>query len=130
MITPTNASLRRESLTGLPAAGTPAAIAQSITGRPYISWSQVQQYQMCLRAFEFKYVLKAEPNFVPSSLIFGSAMHEAFAQVHTAQLEGIPIPTPEELNQRLSNAMNSTLSCQFAIQKQNLQHNCILSVCE
>ena len=64
---------------------------------------------MCLRAFEFKYVLKAEPNFVPSSLIFGSAMHEAFAQVHTSQLEGIPIPTPEELNQRLSNAMNSTL---------------------
>ena len=60
MITPTNASLRRESLTGLPAAGTPAAIAQSITGRPYISWSQVQQYQMCPRAFEFKYVLKAE----------------------------------------------------------------------
>ena len=109
MITPTNAPLRRESLTGLPAAGSPAAIAQSITGRSYISWSQVQQYQMCPRAFEFKYVLKAEPNFVPSSLIFGSAMHEAFAQVHTSQLEGIPIPTPEELNQRLSNAMNSTL---------------------
>ena len=47
---------------------TPAMIAQSITGRPYLSWSQTQQYQMYPRAFEFKYVLKAAPAFVPSSL--------------------------------------------------------------
>ena len=82
-----------------PSTATPAMIAQSITGRPYLSWSQTQQYQMCPRAFEFKYVLKAAPAFAPSSLVFGSAMHEAFAKVHEAQMEGAPAPTAGELTQ-------------------------------
>gem|GEM_PF-2880705 len=29
-------------------------VARSITGRPYFSWSQTQQYSMCPRAFAFK----------------------------------------------------------------------------
>ncbi len=54
---------------------------------------------MCPRAFAFKYVERAAPAFVPSSLVFGSAMHNAFATVHEAQLEGAPIPTAEVLTQ-------------------------------
>ena len=68
MNTSLHALARREDSARLPAAGTPAAIAKSITGRSYLSWSQVQSYQMCPKAFEFKYVLNAEPAFVPSSL--------------------------------------------------------------
>lgn len=92
-----------------PAVGTPAAAAKAITGRPYLSWSQVQQYQQCPRSFSFKYVEQAEPEFVPSSLVFGSAMHEAFAQVHEAQLEGLPRPTGDELSGRVTSLLQSSL---------------------
>ena len=88
-----------------PSTATPAMIAQSITGRPYLSWSQTQQYQMCPRAFEFKYVLKAAPAFVPSSLVFGSAMHEAFAKVHEAQMEGAPAPISSDLAQGVASVL-------------------------
>jgi len=82
-----------------PIPGSPAAVAQSITGRPYLSWSQVQQYSMCPRAFAYKYVDHAAPAFVPSSLVFGSAMHEAFAKVHESQMQGSAVPTVAELTQ-------------------------------
>jgi len=92
-----------------PIPGSPAAVAQSITGRPYLSWSQTQQYSMCPRAFAYKYVERAAPEFVPSSLIFGGAMHEAFARVHEAQMEGSPVPTVEELTKEVNEHFTSEL---------------------
>jgi len=70
---------------------------ESITGKCHISWSQVSAYQLCPKAFEFKYVLRAEPAFVPSSLVFGTAFHDAVARVSQADLEGAPRPSAEEL---------------------------------
>jgi hypothetical protein len=70
---------------------------EAITGKSYISWSQVSSYQLCPKAFEFKYVLRAEPAFVPSSLVFGTAFHDAVARVSQADLEGAPRPSTEEL---------------------------------
>ena len=85
----------------LQAGGSPSAppcpSPEAITGRSYISWSQVSSYQLCPKAFEFKYVLRADPAFVPSSLIFGTAFHEAIAQASQADLEGVPRPSTEEL---------------------------------
>ena len=101
--------LRRVDPQGRTAEVSPAAIAKSITGRSYLSWSQVQSYQMCPKAFEFKYVLNAEPAFVPSSLVFGSAMHEAFAKVHQSELEGLPTPSCEELAAKVTNSLAASL---------------------
>jgi putative RecB family exonuclease len=81
----------------------------SITGRPYLSWTQTAQYQQCPRAFAFRYVEHAEPDFVPSGLLFGSAMHEAFAKVHECDMEGLPAPSSEELAGKGSNLLNSSL---------------------
>jgi putative RecB family exonuclease len=81
----------------------------SITGRPYLSWTQVSSYQQCPRAFAFRYVERAEPDFVPSSLLFGSAMHEAFAKVHEHDMEGLPAPSSEELAGRVTNLLGSSL---------------------
>lgn len=86
-----------------------AAEAQSITGRPYLSWTQVSSYQQCPRAFAFRYVEHADPDFVPSSLLFGSAMHEAFAKVHEHDMEGLPVPSSEDLAGKVSNLLNSSL---------------------
>ena len=109
MIANTNAVFRRGDPQGPTAEGSPAAIAESLTGRSYLSWSQVQSYQMCPRAFEFIYVLNTAPAFVPSSLLFGSAMHEAFAKVHEAELEGLPTPACDELAARVTNLLSASL---------------------
>lgn len=94
---------------GVLAAGSPAAEAQSITGRPYLSWTQVSSYQQCPRAFAFRYVEHADSDFVPSSLLFGSAMHEAFAKVHKHYMEGLPVPSSEDLAGKVSNLLNCSL---------------------
>jgi RecB family exonuclease len=83
--------------------------AMSITGRPYLSWTQVSSYQMCPRAFAYRYIEHADADFVPSSLLFGSAMHEAFAKVHEHDMEGLPAPSSEELAGRVTNLLNSSL---------------------
>ena len=92
-----------------PAPSSPSDEALSITGRPYLSWTQVSSYQQCPRAFAFRYVEHADPDFVPSSLLFGSAMHEAFAKVHEHDIEGLPEPSAEELAGKVSNLLNSSL---------------------
>ncbi len=45
----------------------------------HVSVSQVKAWLRCPRAFEFRYVLAAEPEFRPVALAFGSAIHEALA---------------------------------------------------
>jgi putative RecB family exonuclease len=87
---------------------TPAMTAEAITGRPYLSWSQVSAYSMCPKAFEFRYVLRAPPDFVPSSLVFGSALHDAVASVTQADLEGSPRPPTAQLAARMAQQLAST----------------------
>jgi putative RecB family exonuclease len=102
-------SRRNPSLPSSTTPPTPADEARAITGRPYLSWTQVASYQQCPRAFAFRYVEHAAPDFVPSSLLFGSAMHEAFAMVHESEMEGLPVPSSEELASTVSNLLNCSL---------------------
>jgi len=85
----------------------PAELARSITGRDYLSWSQATSYLMCPRAFAFKYVEGMEPEFTPSSLVFGGALHDCLAEHHRAQLEGVPVPTVEDHRERVDAALSS-----------------------
>jgi len=71
--------------------------AMTITGRPYLSWSQITSYSLCPKAFEFRYVIKESPDFVPSSLAFGTAFHEAVALITQADLEGAVRPSTGSL---------------------------------
>jgi RecB family exonuclease len=95
----------RMSTDGPPVSGTPAERAMAITGRNYFSWSQANRYSTCPRAFEFQYVLREPPAFVPSSLAFGIAFHDAVARVAQADLEGAPRPSVEEMVPRLSDEL-------------------------
>ena len=85
----------------------PAELARSITGRDYMSWSQAQSYLMCPRAFAFKYVEGVEPDFTPSSLVFGGALHDCLAEHHRAQLEGVEVPSVEDHKARVDEALSS-----------------------
>ncbi len=63
--------------------------ALALTGRDYISHSQLASFRSCPRKFAFSYVEQAKPAFQASSLLFGSAMHAAFEAHFRAQLEGL-----------------------------------------
>jgi putative RecB family exonuclease len=87
---------------------TVAELAQSITDRSYISWSQVTSYQLCPMAYAFRYVDRAEPEFTPSSLLFGGAIHAAISLHHEAQIEGADSPTTEQFMTLVRDALEPT----------------------
>jgi putative RecB family exonuclease len=45
----------------------------------HVSVSQVKCYLRCPRQYQFRYVLGAEPEFMPANLVLGSAVHEGLA---------------------------------------------------
>ena len=69
----------------------PNQLAQRITGRPYLSHSQLYLFRACPRKFAFQYVENAPADFVPSSLIFGGSIHAALELYFRATLEGLGI---------------------------------------
>src|SRR4051812_32950956 len=72
------------------------AAAEILTGRDYISHSQLSTMRMCPKKFEFQYILNVEPDHQPSSLLFGGAIHEALELHFRAMLEGLTV-TPAAL---------------------------------
>jgi putative RecB family exonuclease len=65
--------------------------AEQITGRTYLSHSQLSTMRSCPRKFAFLYVEKASADFIPSSLIFGGAIHSALELYFRARLEGLEV---------------------------------------
>jgi hypothetical protein len=74
----------------------PNRLAEQITGRPYLSHSQVSLMRTCPRKFAFQYVENAHKDFLPSSLLFGGSIHRALELYFRARLEGLDV-TPEAL---------------------------------
>lgn len=69
----------------------PNQIALTITGRPYISHSQLNLMRSCPFKFSCQYVRKFQPDFQPSSLIFGGSIHSALEFYMRARLEGLKV---------------------------------------
>ena len=62
--------------------------------KPHISISQVRAYSLC--SLQWQMSRQHKPEFVSSSLVFGSAFHSAVEALHQARLEGGNL-LPEEL---------------------------------
>ena len=58
---------------------------------PHLSWSQIDTMRRCPRKFAYVYVEQAEPEFIASSLLFGSALHTAIEAHYQALLDGQPL---------------------------------------
>lgn len=82
---------RRACAPASPTLRPPNQLAEQITGRTYLSHSQLNLMRACPRKFAFTYVEKARPDFVPSSLIFGGSIHHALEIYFRARLEGLAI---------------------------------------
>ena len=71
--------------------------ATTLTGRNYLSVSAVKQFLRCPLSYRFKYIDRLPEDTVSSALAFGRGIHSAIELWFTAQLEGQPEPTLEEL---------------------------------
>ena len=71
--------------------------SMQLTGRNYLSVSAVKQFLRCPLSYRFKYIDRIPEETVSSALAFGRGIHAALELWFTAQLEGQPEPTLEEL---------------------------------
>ena len=63
----------------------------------HLSWSSLSTYAMCPRKYYYHYVERAPQEFVPASLAFGGAFHQAAEQIHQAHFESASLPDVETL---------------------------------
>ncbi len=71
--------------------------ALEITGRDYISYSSISSYQRCPLKYYFSYIAGISPEFISSSLIFGSSIHSALEHYCRQAMEGAHLPIIDEL---------------------------------
>lgn len=77
----------------------PNEIAQAITGRPYLSYSEIRTFQQCPLKHKFQYIDKAEPEQLSAAMLLGSGVHAAVEQYFQAMLSGLPLPSVDQLMQ-------------------------------
>lgn len=80
----------------------------SITGRDYLSYSQVTMYQSCPLKWWFNYVAQLPHEQVSSGLLFGSGMHAAIEAHFKAILTGGELPSMEMMMHVFDSAWNES----------------------
>ncbi|MEZ6232895.1 MAG: PD-(D/E)XK nuclease family protein [Phycisphaerales bacterium] len=67
---------------------------------PHLSWSQMQAWLHCPRAYQFRYALEAEPEFTPQPLALGVAVHAALAHHYRTAMASSdgPVAGPQPSN--------------------------------
>ena len=60
-----------------------------ITGRTYVSYSQLNLMRSCPKKFSLQYLEKAPKDFIPVSLLYGGAIHSSLQSFYCARLEGL-----------------------------------------
>ena len=71
--------------------------ALAITGRDYLSWSQISTFRQCPLKFYYRYVLGLPEEEVSSSLAFGGAIHAALEYHFNRLMAGLPAPDLDAL---------------------------------
>jgi putative RecB family exonuclease len=82
---------------GHPRPPTPGEVAQALTGRDYVSYSQISLFQSCPLKWHFTYVEKVQPESTSAALLVGSSIHAAIQHHLESQLASDKQPTVDEL---------------------------------
>jgi putative RecB family exonuclease len=82
---------------GRPRSLKPSEIIQAITGKDYLSYSQVSLFQACTLKWHFTYVEQAKPETISAALLLGSSIHAAVQHHLECQLAAEKQPTVEQL---------------------------------
>src|SRR3954470_6148010 len=64
-------------------------VAQSLTGRTHLSYSQLGVLRTCPQRYLFQYVEQVEPEFRPASLLLGGGVHCGLELYFSRLLEGL-----------------------------------------
>jgi putative RecB family exonuclease len=70
----------------------PNDVAERLTGRSYVSWSQINAYRSCPLRYFYRYIEQLPEQTVSSALVFGSAIHGAIEFWFREWLAGNPDP--------------------------------------
>jgi putative RecB family exonuclease len=73
----------------------------------HLSFSGIKTYQTCPKKFQYKYIDQVPEEFKASSLAFGSALHTTIEKVQESRLQGLDIPTVEQLVAIYDNAWST-----------------------
>jgi len=71
--------------------------ALQITGRNYVSYSQLNLMRNCPKKFSLQYLEKVPRDFIPVSLVHGGSIHAALEGYFRARLEGLTLSAEEML---------------------------------
>jgi CRISPR/Cas system-associated exonuclease Cas4 (RecB family) len=83
----------------------PNRAVERLTGRSYLSHSQISLMRSCPQRFAFQYVEKVPKDFQPSALLLGGGIHSALELFFRAKLEGLGV-TKEALLSAYHDAWN------------------------
>lgn len=75
----------------------PSQQAELLTGRPYLTYSEVKTFQTCPLRWHFAYVEKAKPEQLSSAMLLGSCVHAAVQAYFQAMLGADILPTIDQL---------------------------------
>lgn len=77
----------------------PNDIAQAMTGRPYVSHSEIVAFQSCPLKWHFSYVEHVQPELLSASMLVGSCTHAAIQRHLEATMAADTLPTVDEMMQ-------------------------------
>ncbi len=81
-----------------PAAGTdPNDLAERLTGRRHLSYSEVRAYQGCPQKWWYQYVQRMPRERASASLLLGIGVHAVIERYFTHLMHGDPVPGLDEL---------------------------------
>ena len=92
-------------------------VARSLTGRDYLSYSQITMFQACPLKWYFQYVAGLPHEFVGSGLVFGSAVHTAIEVYHRAEMAGHSRPNLDDLQNAFRDSWKSETTAPLQLGK-------------
>ena len=78
-------------------APSPNEIAQAMTGRSHISYSEVRTFQQCPLKWRFQYVDHAKPEHISAALVLGSGVHAGVELHFESLLAATEPPTIDQM---------------------------------
>jgi hypothetical protein len=75
----------------------PNHVAERLTGRPYVTYSEVSTFQACPLRWHFGYVERAKPESISAAMLLGTCVHAAIQHYLETRLAVDREPTLDEL---------------------------------
>lgn len=76
---------------------TPNAVAQALTGRPYVTYSELRAFRSCPLKWSYQYVEKAPMEQLSGAMLLGTCVHAAIQRMLEASMAAERPPSIDEM---------------------------------